>query len=104
MPDTLTSWKHQLFNTNYMYKSAVQNGFNGTEEDWHNYLINGFEDLSIWDGKNNKLGWVSEEDIDAMFYGTYEPTEFSPFYRFPYKCFIFNGIMYIYPEDEIILT
>ena len=34
LPDIIATWKEDIYNTNYAYKTAVEHGFSGTEEDW----------------------------------------------------------------------
>lgn len=74
-PDILVQWKLDLFSRNYSYEGAVANGFEGTEEEWYEYIIEWAKNTLYWDLKQNKLNWVSEADIDAMFDGTYEGVE-----------------------------
>ena len=74
-PDILAIWKEDLYNRNYAYEGAVANGFEGTEEEWYQVLLEAAREDAIWDYKQNKLGWVTEADIDAMFEGTYVGTE-----------------------------
>ena len=74
-PDILAEWKADLFGRNYAYEGAVKNGFEGTEEEWYEEILEWAKTLTIWRAKQNKLTWVTDEDIDAMFEGTYEGEE-----------------------------
>ena len=84
MADILAQWKHDLFGRDYSYEAAVQNGFEGTEEEWYDHLSEWHKDSSIWKGKNHKLEWISETDIDEMFDGVYKHGEQSD-YDFSYS-------------------
>ena len=74
-PDILAQWKSDLYSRDYSYEGAVKNGFEGTEEEWYEYLTEWAKTTTIWDAKQNNVGWVSEEDIDKMFEGTYSGFE-----------------------------
>ncbi|MBQ9073255.1 MAG: hypothetical protein IJY30_02165 [Muribaculaceae bacterium] len=74
-PDVLAQWKAELFARNYAYEGAVKNGFKGTEAEWYDHLLTWASTTTIWSTKQNTLGWITEEDIDAMFEGTYEGVE-----------------------------
>ena len=87
----LIDWKNKLFNTNYEYQIAVKNGFKGTEEEWLEHVLTFPTDKTAWGAKNYTLGWVTEEDIDAMFEGTYEGEEI-------------NGLSYAVSEETLIIN
>jgi hypothetical protein len=73
--DVLAQWRDILFNTDYAYEGAVKNGFEGTEEEWYETIMEWGKTQAIWNVKQNKLSWVTEADIDAMFDGTYTGVE-----------------------------
>ena len=75
MADILAQWKNELFGTDHSYENAIQNGFEGTEQEWYEHLSKWHKDPHIWRAKNNKLAWVTAADIDAMIDGTYEGSE-----------------------------
>lgn len=70
-PDILAQWRDELFSRNYAYEAAVESGFEGTQEEWVDHILTWGQTTYIWAAKQNKLGWVTEDDIDAMFDGTY---------------------------------
>lgn len=70
--DILVQWQKDLLTKNYVYESAVKHGFKGTEESWNRVLTEWAINETLYNIKQNTLGWVSEEDIDAMFGGAYE--------------------------------
>lgn len=81
-PDILGQWRSLLINSNYPYEAAKALGFEGTEEEWYEHMINDekfnvlykkYDDLysELNDSKQDNLEVVTEGELNNMFDGTY---------------------------------
>ena len=74
LPDIIATWKEDIYNTNYAYKTAVEHGFSGTEEDWL-LSLNGLSayELAVKHGyTGTEDEWLASLGIDLTPYATKE--------------------------------
>lgn len=74
LPDIIATWKEDIYNTNYAYKTAVEHGFSGTEEDWL-LSLNGLSayELAVKHGyTGTEDEWLASLGIDLTPYATTE--------------------------------
>jgi hypothetical protein len=94
-PDILSQWKEEMQGRNYAYEGAVAKGFEGTEEEWYALIIEWAEKTTMWKAKQNTLDWVTTDDIDAMFDGTYSGVEDEEYEYFYPKFKVVDGNLII---------
>ena len=74
LPDIIATAKQDIYNTNYAYKTAVEHGFSGTEEDWL-LSLNGLSayELAVKHGyTGTEDEWLASLGIDLTPYATTE--------------------------------
>lgn len=80
IPDILAQWKHDLFEKNFAYEVALENGFVGTELEWHDSM-------------------KGDKGDTGLYIGAVEPSE-APYFWFNTSRYDANGTVFINTEEQ----